>query len=296
MTALVTTKAQLRAARAELPGTVAVVMTMGALHEGHLTLVRRAREIADAVVLTDFVNPLQFGPGEDYEAYPRDLEADLAAVDGLVDLVFAPSVAEMYPVMPPPVSVTAGRLGTRFEGAARPGHFDGVVTVVTKLLHLVRPDVAVFGRKDAQQLAILERLVADLDLPVRIEPVDIVREPSGLARSSRNAYLSDAGREKALVLSRTVEAVRAAAPDTAAVLDALREAVDSADHDVRWAYAEAVDPATFEPVGPEHQGAVLVVLAARIEGTRLLDAVSLEVTGSAHRAPQRRRLPEPTAP
>lgn len=296
MTALVTTKADLRRARAQLPGTVAVVMTMGALHEGHLMLVRRAREIADSVVLTDFVNPLQFGPGEDFEAYPRELEADLAQVDGLVDLVFAPSTAEMYPVLPPPVSVTSGRLGTRFEGAARPGHFDGVVTVVTKLLQLVRPDAAVFGRKDAQQLAIIQRLVADLDLPVRIEAVDIVREPGGLARSSRNAYLSEEGRERALVLSRTVRAVEAAAPDTGAVLAALREATGGAPAGVDWAYAEAVDPTTFDPIGPDHRGEVLVVLAARVEGTRLLDATSLHVVGRIHPPVSHGRLPEPTAP
>src|SRR5699024_9713370 len=188
-TRLVTTRSALREEREAMTGTVAAVLTMGALHDGHLALVRRARELADHVILTDFVNPLQFGPGEDYEAYPRTLEADLALVDGLVDVVFAPAVREMYPVLPPTVSVTAGRAGTILEGAARPGHFDGVVTVVAKLLQLTRPHLSVFGRKDAQQLAIIQRLVADLDLPVRIEPVEIQREPSGLARSSRNAYL-----------------------------------------------------------------------------------------------------------
>ncbi|MFC0674079.1 pantoate--beta-alanine ligase [Brachybacterium hainanense] len=284
MTQIVTTKAQLRTARESLPGSVAVVMTMGALHEGHLMLVRRAREIADSVVVTIFVNPLQFGPTEDYEAYPRDLAGDVALLDGLADLVFAPEVWEMYPVLPPPVSVSAGVLGTRFEGAARPGHFDGVVTVVTKLLHLIAPDAAVFGRKDAQQLAILERLVADLDLPVRIEAVDIVREESGLARSSRNAYLSAAGRDRALVLSRTIAAVQEAAPDAAAVLAVLERAGrgegDGGEAgEVRWAYAEAVDPATFESIGPGHHGEVLVVLAAHVEGTRLLDATTLVVSG-----------------
>src|SRR5690606_31444127 len=175
-TTLVTTKSALREHRAAMDGTVAAVLTMGSLHAGHLALVERARELADHVILTDFVNPLQFGPGEDYEAYPRDLEADLALVDGLVDLVFAPGVEEMYPVMPPTVSVSAGRAGTVLEGAARPGHFDGVVTVVAKLLRLTDPHLSVFGRKDAQQLAIIQRLVADLDLPVRIEPVEIQRE------------------------------------------------------------------------------------------------------------------------
>lgn len=275
-TALVTTKAALREARAALPGTVALVPTMGALHDGHLALVARAREVADHVILSDFVNPLQFGPGEDYEAYPRDLDADLAAVDGLVDLVFAPSAEEMYPVLPPTVSVSAGRAGTLLEGAARPGHFDGVVTVVTKLLTLAAPDVAVFGRKDAQQLAILTRLVADLDLPVRIEPVEIQREPTGLARSSRNTYLSAAGRERALVLSRTITAAQEAAPSVGAVLGALADALGSDEAD--WAYALAVDPATLDPITPEHRGETLVVLAARVEGTRLLDAAVVSLT------------------
>ncbi|MGO1945332.1 MAG: pantoate--beta-alanine ligase [Brachybacterium alimentarium] len=275
-TTLITTKTELRARRAELEGTVAAVFTMGALHEGHLALVARARELADHVLLTDFVNPLQFGPGEDYEAYPRDLDADLAVVDGLVDLVFAPAVEEMYPMLPPTVSVTAGRAGTILEGAARPGHFDGVVTVVTKLLQLTSPQLAVFGRKDAQQLAIIQRLVADLDLPVRIEPVEIHREASGLARSSRNAYLSDQGREQALALSRTIAAARDAAPSAAAVRRALVAAVDRAEID--WDYALALDPATLEEITADHRGEVLVVLAGRVEDVRLLDAAVVVAT------------------
>ena len=269
-TRLVTTKSTLRAQRAAMQGTVAAVLTMGSLHAGHLALVHRARELADHVILTDFVNPLQFGPGEDFEAYPRDLEVDLALVDGLVDVVFAPSVQEMYPVLPPTVSVSAGHAGTVLEGAARPGHFDGVVTVVAKLLRLTDPQLSVFGRKDAQQLAIIQRLVADLDLPVRIEPVEIQREPSGLARSSRNAYLSDAGREQALVLSRTIAAALAAAGSVTGIRRALAESVARADID--WDYAQALDPATLAPISADHRGEVLVVLAGRVEGTRLLDA------------------------
>ena len=269
-TRLVTTKTALREHRAAMPGTVAAVLTMGSLHAGHLALVERARELADHVILTDFVNPLQFGPGEDYEAYPRDLDADLALVDGLVDVVFAPAVQEMYPVLPPTVSVTAGHAGTILEGAARPGHFDGVVTVVTKLLQLTSPHLSVFGRKDAQQLAIIQRLVADLDLPVRIEPVEIQREANGLARSSRNAYLSEAGREQALALSRTIADALSAAPSLAGIREALGRARERAEID--WDYALALDPATLEPVADEHRGEVLVVLAGRVEGTRLLDA------------------------
>ncbi|MDN6302340.1 MAG: pantoate--beta-alanine ligase [Brachybacterium sp.] len=270
ITALVRTKDELRQRRTAMDGTVAAVLTMGALHDGHLALVLRARELADHVILTDFVNPLQFGPGEDLEAYPRTLEADLALVDGLVDVVFAPSIPEMYPAYPPMVSVTAGHAGTILEGAARPGHFDGVVTVVAKLLQLTAPHVSVFGRKDAQQLAIIQRLVADLDLPVRIEPVEIQREPTGLARSSRNAYLSPAGREQALVLSRTIAAALAAAPSVGGIRAALAAAVQRAEID--WDYAHALDPTSLEPVGPEHRGEVLVALAGTVEGTRLLDA------------------------
>ncbi|AXK44822.1 pantoate--beta-alanine ligase [Brachybacterium saurashtrense] len=269
-TALVTTRAELTARRVAMTGTVAAVLTMGSLHDGHLALVARARELADHVILTDFVNPLQFGPGEDYEAYPRDLDADLALVEGLVDVVFAPAVQEMYPVLPPTVSVSAGRAGTLLEGAARPGHFDGVVTVVTKLLHLTAPHLSVFGRKDAQQLAIIQRLVADLDLPVRIEPVEIQREPSGLARSSRNAYLSPAGREQALALSRTIQAALAAAPSVRGIRAALADALERAEID--WDYAHALDPATLAPIDGEHRGEVLVALAGVVEGTRLLDA------------------------
>lgn len=274
-TTLVTTKSALRSHRAEMTGTVAVVMTMGALHDGHLALVSRAREVADQVILTDFVNPLQFGPGEDYETYPRDLAADLALVDGRVDLVFAPDVAEMYPTLPPTVSVSAGRAGTVLEGAARPGHFDGVVTVVTKLLTLITPDIAVFGRKDAQQLAIIDRLIADLDLPVTVEAIDIQREPSGLARSSRNAYLSDAGRERALALRRTLDTAEQAAPSAAAVLTVLRSAREHAEVD--WDYVLAVDPATLEPIDVTHRGEALVVLAGCIEGIRLLDAAAVRL-------------------
>ena len=277
-TRLVTTKAELREQRAAMEGTVAAVLTMGSLHSGHLALVRRARELADHVILSVFVNPLQFGPGEDYEAYPRDLEGDLALVDGLVDVVFAPSAEEMYPVLPPTVSVSAGHAGTILEGAARPGHFDGVVTVVAKLLRLIDPHLSVFGRKDAQQLAIIQRLVADLDLPVRIEPVEIEREETGLARSSRNVYLSDQGRAQALALSRTLESALAAAGSVSGIRAALRAALERAEID--WDYALALDPATLEEIGSGHRGEVLLVLAGRVEGTRLLDAAVAVATGA----------------
>jgi pantoate--beta-alanine ligase len=192
------------------PGHVALVPTMGALHGGHRSLMRLARERADTVVVSVFVNPLQFGPDEDFDRYPRDLAADtaLCAEEG-VDVVFAPSVGTMYPA-PQMVTVDAGPMGERLEGASRPGHFTGVLTVVAKLLNLVRPDTAVFGEKDAQQIALVRRMVADLDVPVEIVGAPILRDPDGLASSSRNVYLSDAERRSALALSRALRAGREA--------------------------------------------------------------------------------------
>lgn len=283
-TTVVRTKQHLRERRAAMDGTVAVVMTMGSLHEGHLMLIERARELADHVILTDFVNPLQFGPDEDFDAYPRDLEGDVAMVDGMVDLVFAPTTEEMYPTLPPMVSVTAGEIATLYEGASRPGHFNGVATVVTKLLNLTTPDIAVFGRKDAQQLAIVQSLVNDLDLPVRIEPVDIQREPEGLARSSRNLFLSEEGRGHALGLSATIAAAREAAPSLSGVLRVLEQATSGTapysprTAGLRFDYALALDPATLRLVAPDHRGPTLVMLAGWVDGTRLLDAAVVQTT------------------
>ncbi|MGW7328338.1 pantoate--beta-alanine ligase [Streptomyces sp. NPDC054840] len=193
-------------------GRRAVVMTMGALHEGHATLIRTARELAGPegqVVVTVFVNPLQFGAGEDLDRYPRTLDADLAiAEEAGADAVFAPTVDEVYPGGDPQVRITAGPMGERLEGATRPGHFDGMLTVVAKLLHLTRPDLALFGQKDAQQLALIRRMVTDLNFPVEVVGVPTVREADGLALSSRNRYLSAAERHTALALSRALFAGR----------------------------------------------------------------------------------------
>jgi len=203
-------------------GRRAVVMTMGALHEGHATLIRDAREIAGPqgeVVVTVFVNPLQFGEGEDLDRYPRTLDADvkLAELSG-ADVVFAPSVDEVYPGGEPQVRISAGPMGERLEGASRPGHFDGVLTVVAKLLHLTRPDVALYGQKDAQQLALIRRMVRDLNFGMEIVGVPTVREEDGLALSSRNRYLSPAERRTALSLSAALFAGR----DRHAAQEALR--------------------------------------------------------------------------
>ncbi|MFD6415592.1 pantoate--beta-alanine ligase [Streptomyces sp. NPDC060194] len=205
----------------------AVVMTMGALHDGHATLVRAAREHVGpdgSVTVTVFVNPLQFGAGEDLDRYPRTLPADLEIAKAAgADLVFAPAVDEVYPGGTPQVRISAGPMGERLEGATRPGHFDGMLTVVNKLLHLTRPDVALFGQKDAQQLALIRRMVLDLNMPVTIVGVPTVREDDGLALSSRNRYLSPADRRTALALSRALFAGR----DRLAAQSALRARADA---------------------------------------------------------------------
>ena len=263
----------------------AVVMTMGALHAGHLSLVRAAKQRADVVVVTIFVNPLQFGPNEDLDRYPRDLAGDLALLSGpgLLgpdDVVLAPTPAVMYPGGDPAVRVCAGPIGAVLEGAVRPGHLDGVLTVVLKLMHLTRPDVALFGRKDAQQLAAVRAMVRDLDVPVLVEGVPIVRDDDGLALSSRNAYLTPTDRRRALALSRSLAAGRdrAAAggtPDevrtvTRAVLD---EAVDGVD------YVALVDPDTFTELQDGAAGTALLAVAARVGGTRLIDNTDVELIG-----------------
>ncbi|KND28836.1 pantoate--beta-alanine ligase [Streptomyces stelliscabiei] len=203
-------------------GRRAVVMTMGALHEGHATLIRTAREIAGGtgeVVVTVFVNPLQFGAGEDLDRYPRTLDADVKLAEAAgADVVFAPAVDEVYPGGEPQVRITAGPMGERLEGAARPGHFDGMLTVVAKLLHLTRPDVALYGQKDAQQLALIRRMVRDLNFGMDIVGVPTVREDDGLALSSRNRYLSTEERRTALALSQALFAGR----DRHAAQEALR--------------------------------------------------------------------------
>jgi len=247
---------ELDAARKELPGRVAVVMTMGALHDGHAELVRQARAQADGVIVTLFVNPLQFGAGEDLDRYPRTLEADLALLDDLADVVFTPTPDVVYPAEPV-VRVSAGRIGDFFEGASRPGHFDGVLTVVLKLLHLTAPDVALFGQKDAQQLTTIRRMVADLDVPVSIVAVPTVRESDGLALSSRNRYLTPEQRTAALSLSRALQTGDLAAGR--ALLDAT-EGVD-------LNYLERVDSTSFE-AAPDGD---LMIVAATVGTTRLID-------------------------
>ncbi|HEX8829575.1 MAG TPA: pantoate--beta-alanine ligase [Longimicrobium sp.] len=253
--------------------TVGLVPTMGYLHEGHLSLLDEARARADVVMMSIFVNPLQFGPAEDLDRYPRDLERDLelAGTRG-TDLVFAPSAAEMYPHGEPAVQVVPGALAERLCGATRPGHFRGVLTVVAKLFGIFQPDVAVFGQKDYQQAALIRRMVDDLDIPVRVEVAPIVREADGLAMSSRNVYLSAPDRESALALHRGLERARALYGAGEGSAAALRAALwsEMSVPGVEPEYAEVVDPRTLEPVEKAVGGAVLAV-AARVGRTRLID-------------------------
>ncbi|WP_432927269.1 pantoate--beta-alanine ligase [Microbispora sp. CA-135349] len=262
------------------PGRIALVPTMGALHEGHRSLVRLAREHADHVVVSVFVNPLQFGPGEDFSRYPRTFDADLRACEEEgVRVVFAPSAEDMY-LPDRQVEVSAGGMGGVVEGAFRPGHFDGVLTVVLKLFNLVQPDVAVFGQKDAQQLALIRRMVADLDVPVSIVGAPTVREADGLALSSRNRYLSEADRRTALALSRALRsgAARAGTTGPAGILDAARAVLEEAarfDPPLLLDYLILADPATFAPVGDDHRGEAILAVAAKVGTTRLIDNMVL---------------------
>jgi pantoate--beta-alanine ligase len=271
------TREELANVRRSLDGTVAVVMTMGALHEGHRSLMRRARALADNVLVTVFVNPLQFGPAEDLARYPRPFADDVRACDEEgVDVVFAPGPDVVYPGGDPLVRVTAGPLGDVLEGATRPGHFDGVLTVVAKLLHLTRPDVAVFGRKDAQQLVLIRRMVRDLEFAVEVVAAETVRDPDGLALSSRNAYLSPAERTAALALSRALrEAENVAAQGFQAVLARAQDVLRN-EPGLRLDYVALVDPDTLAPLDRSHEAALLAV-AAWSGSTRLIDNVTIHV-------------------
>lgn len=267
---------QVREAVAEVrsEGTVlGLVPTMGALHEGHLSLVRAARAVCDVTVVSIFVNPLQFGPREDFSSYPRPEEADLRlAEQEKADIVFLPTVEEMYPP-DADVRIGAGELGTILEGAVRPGHFDGVCTVVAKLFNIVHPDRAFFGQKDAQQVAVIRRMVRDLSFATTIEVCPIVREPDGLALSSRNVYLSEHDRGRAPVLHRSLVGgaeVLLAGGDAAAVERAMDEILGA--EEVVVDYARVVVPDDFTPWS---DGPALLVVAARLGATRLIDNLAV---------------------
>ncbi len=255
---------------------VSLVPTMGALHEGHLALVERARESADIVVVSIFVNPMQFGAGEDLDRYPRTIDADTEKLDAAgVAVVFAPTAAEMYPTGSTRTTVHAGDVGMRFEGRTRRGHFDGVLTVVAKLLNIVRPDVVVFGEKDAQQVFLVRRMVVDLDIPVTVEAVPTVREDDGLALSSRNRYLDSGERIAAVTLSRALEAAESAADGGVDAVLAACQSVLTADTGVDLDYLAIVSQDTFQPVDEGHRGRALVLVAAKVGDTRLIDNATI---------------------
>jgi pantoate--beta-alanine ligase len=279
--AVAETAADLRRLRAELPGPVALVPTMGALHEGHRTLVRTARERAGSVVVSVFVNPTQFGPGEDLDRYPRTWDADLAALtEEGADLVFHPGVADVYPPGALGVTVHPGPLGDVLEGAVRPGHFAGVLTVVATLFGLVRPDLAVFGEKDYQQLTLVRAMVRELALGVEVVGVPTVREDDGMALSSRNRYLSPGQRATAATVSAALRAGAQAGPDGAdAVLAAARALLDTAPELVPD-YLALTDP----DLGPAPAaGPARLLVAVRVGGgagsTRLLDNTAVTLGG-----------------
>jgi pantoate--beta-alanine ligase len=269
------TTAELRKLRDALPGPVVLVPTMGALHPGHRTLVRAARHLGGSVVVSVFVNPTQFGPGEDFDRYPRTWDADLGtlAAEG-ADLVFHPPVDEVYPPGSAGVTVQPGPLGDVLEGAVRPGHFAGVLTVVAKLFGLVRPDVAVFGEKDYQQLTLIRAMARELALGVEVVGVPTVREDDGLALSSRNRYLSPDQRSAAAALSAALRAGAAAGPEGPDAVLAAARAVLAGAPELVPDYLELTDP----DLGPAPgSGSARLLVAARAGSTRLLDNAAVEL-------------------
>jgi len=273
------TRAELKAARAKLgKGDVGVVMTMGALHEGHATLIRRARAREQHVIVTIFLNPLQFGPREDLSRYPRMVDADLEICrrEG-VDLVFLPTPDVIYPDGDPGVRVSAGPIGNVLEGQARPGHFDGVLTVVGKLLHLTGADRSYYGQKDAQQLLLIRRMARDLDFPVEVVTAPTVREADGLAMSSRNMYLTESDRETALCLSRALRAGAAAAAEGPSAVRRAARAVVVKEPLALIDYLVLVHPSTLEDVPEWYRGEALLAVAGRVGTTRLIDNIPITV-------------------
>src|SRR5699024_5862099 len=295
--------------RARQSGRVGLVPTMGALHSGHQALMTRARAESDLVVTSIFVNPLQFGADEDFVQYPRPIASDLAKCEEAgVDFVFAPALGEMYPSAPE-VRVVAGRMGAVFEGEARPGHFDGVLTVVAKLFNLIEPDVTVFGLKDIQQFCLVKRMIADLDFDIEIIGLPVVRDADGLAMSSRNEYLSPSDRERALTIPRALDAaaevaagrapegadpgasaLRGGASGEAAIGSVadgvLPEVIESAARAVLESAAERgeldiiylslVDASTLRPCPADFRGSALLLVSATVGGTHLIDNLPLE--------------------
>jgi len=267
--------------RRELDGRdVALVPTMGALHDGHLALIERAKQLASTVVVSIFVNPLQFAAGEDLDRYPRTLDEDLEKLEALgVDFVFAPTVDELYPSWPIETTIKAGQVGSLYEGRSRAGHFDGVLTIVGKLLNIVRPAHVLFGQKDAQQVFLVSRMVADLNMGVVVDVVETVREDDGLALSSRNRFLDAKERRAARTLSIALEAAASSADRG---IDAVLAAAQSAlmgEALVKLDYLKVVKPATFLPVDDDYRGPAVVLIAAIVGTTRLIDNEPIHLGG-----------------
>jgi pantoate--beta-alanine ligase len=273
MTALVHSRAEFIGARDALDAPVGLVPTMGALHAGHVALIEQARALCESVLVTIFVNPLQFGPAEDLSVYPRTLEEDVLICERSgADVVWAPAVPDVYPDGPAQVRVDPGPLGRELEGAVRPTHFSGVLTVVAKLLNITRPAVAFFGEKDYQQLTLIRRMATDLELGVGIATVPTVREPDGLALSSRNVYLTAEHREQALALSRALRAGRDAAAGGPDAVLAAGSAVLAAEPGLAVDYLALRD----EQLGPAPEsGPARLLVAARVGRTRLIDNIGL---------------------
>jgi pantoate--beta-alanine ligase len=262
-----------------LGDTIGFVPTMGAFHEGHLSLIRAAREECDKVVVSIFVNPTQFGPAEDFQSYPRDLENDKKAAENEgVDLIFAPTSREMYPLGFCTEVEVKGDITSRLCGASREGHFKGVTTVVNKLMNIVGPDIAYFGMKDAQQALVIKRMVKDLNMPVNVRTMPVVREEDGLAMSSRNINLSDREREQALNIYKALKTAERMAREGAGSAGPIRSAamdILSQGKDVTVEYVEIADPDTLDPIS-EISGEALMLVAARVGETRLIDNIVLE--------------------
>jgi pantoate--beta-alanine ligase len=258
---------------------VSFVPTMGALHDGHLSLVTIAHEQSDFVVVSIFVNPLQFGANEDFEKYPRTLQDDAEKLSAAnVDVLFAPDVEDVYP-HGNQITQHAGPVGETFEGKIRPGHFDGMLTVVARLFDLVKPDISVFGNKDAQQLFLIRQMVENSNHrwnAMQVVGAPIIREEDGLAMSSRNRYLSETERELAQKISRALRAAEATQGDAAARLTAAEQVMATAPA-VRLDYVALINPATFEPIEAGFVGRALLIIAAQVGGTRLIDNLSISI-------------------
>lgn len=278
---VIRTVAEMRAAVAgwrEQGRSVALTPTLGALHAGHSAHLERAARLADVRVVSIFLNPTQFSATEDLDRYPHTVEADLALAGASnATAAFVPTVDEMYPAGSSGVHVSAGPVGLTFEGASRPGHFDGVLTVVAKLLGIITPDVVTFGAKDAQQLFLVRRMIADLDFAARIESISIVRDADGLALSSRNRFLKEEDRRAAAVIPRALDAAEASVREGVNGALAAAERALRTERAVRLDYLSLVDPVTFEAVGDDFHGVALCLAAARVGGTRLIDNRELRI-------------------